>query len=375
MELSNTRVETYLDCPQRYKFRYLDRIHEEPRVELEFGKLIHEVLQFLHHPKNTSQPTVDDLNSRYEKGWANLPELEGLQHYKPLGLTMLRNYHSAHLPLKEKILAVEQRFRLPLDDHALVGAMDRVGQDEDGNILITDYKTSKTLPTQPDVDRNKQVIIYHHSARELYPGRPVTVRLHFLRFDFLFESVPTEEAWIEVKSEMLRAAYGIQSGHFTPKPGWICEYCDYTTLCPAMRHLFEPKPEEAELFDGIDIEQAVREYVELKEGMKTSRLKTDELSSKIRSYLDAKGYTRLFVDDIVLSLVRSERRDWDEERLARVLAKLDLLQETLGIKMDRLKKLIESKGVAPEQKREIESCGDSRIIDTLRYRFRDEDVD
>lgn len=375
MDLSHTRVETYLDCPQRYRFRYVDRIHEEPRVELEFGKLVHRVLEFLHDPKNATPPGMDRLAERYEEGWAEIPEMDGLDQYKSLGLSMLKNYYAAHLPLKEDVLAVEQDFRLPLDAHVLVGVMDRVGRSKDGTIIVTDYKTSRTLPTQPDVDKNKQVIIYHHSAQQLYPRHQVVVRLHYLKFDFVFETAPAQGAWIEVKSEMLRAAYGIESGHFAPKPGSVCEYCGYTTLCPAMRHLFEAKKEKTELFEGIDINEAVREYVELKEDTKASKAKIAELSKVINSFLDVKGYTRLFVDDIVLSRVRSNRITWDTDAVAAVLDRLGLLKDTLGVSLTRLKELLESDDISSEHRRLIESCSDHRYVDTLRYRFNYEDGD
>ncbi len=375
MDLSYTRVETYLDCPQRYKFRYLDRIHEEPRPELEFGKLMHEMLEFLHDPRNPSVPSINLVMERYEKGWTSLPEVEGLEPYRQLGREMLRNYYSAHVPARDQVLAVEQKFRLPLDDHSLVGVMDRVDRTADGTIVITDYKTSRRLPTQPDLARNKQVVIYHHSAGELYPGHPAVVRLQFLKFDFLFEAVPDRDAWIEVKGELLRAAYGIEGGHFSPKPGSICEYCGYVNLCPAMRHLFEARSEESETQDGVEVKGAVREYVRLKESIKESEAKIEELSEKIKAYMDEEGYTRLFVDEILLSRTKMRKWIWDEKKLTGVLEKLGMLKEALGIKSEKLRRLLDSRTLSEDKKRDIESCRKSRQIDVLRYRFRGEEDD
>jgi putative RecB family exonuclease len=372
MNLSYTRVETYLDCPQRYKFKYVDRIHEEPRPELEFGKLIHKILEFIHDPRNLTIPGVDLVMEKYEQSWASLPEVEGLEPYRQVGREMLRNYYSAHVPGPDEVLAVEQKFRLPMDDHRLVGVMDRVDRTADGTIVITDYKTSKRLPTQPDLARNKQVVIYHHSAGKLYPDHPALVRLHFLKFDFFFESVPDRDAWTEVKGELLRAAYGIEGGHFSPKPGSICEYCGYVNLCPAMRHLFEARGEESEARGGVNVKQAVREYVRLKENIKESEAKIDELSKQIKAYMDEKGFTRLFVDEILLSRTKMRKWMWDEDKLAAVLEKLGILREVLGIKYEKLRELLDSETVSEDKRRDIESCRRSRQIDVLRYRFRDE---
>jgi RecB family exonuclease len=374
LRISDARLETYLDCPQRYKFLYLDRMHEGPRVELEFSRTVHKALRFLHDPRDASVPTLDEVVKRWGQEWDRLPEIEGLSEHRSLGLTMLRNYYSAHVPLKEDVLAVDQAFELPLDDHVLKGILDRVGRDASGNIVVTDYKTSGTLPTQPDIDRSKQAAIYHHSAQKLYPGHPVVVRLHFLRFDFIFETVPLEDAWIESKGEMLRAIYGIESAHFPPKPGSVCEYCDFTLTCPAMRHLFEPR-KDGDLSEEVGIDEAAREYIELEETIKSSTIKVEELSQRIMSFMAEEGLTRLFVDDFVLFKVKGERQEWDEERLAEVLARLNLLEDALGIKIDRVLRLLKSVTLPPEQKKEIETCRELQSVDELKCASVDEDRD
>lgn len=375
MQLSNAKLGMYLSCPQCYRFRYVDRLPEKPRAELCFGSLVHGVLQFLHDPAHTTTPSLEQITEKYEHAWKDLPEIEGLAEYKPIGLQMLRNYYRAHVPLDEQVLAVERKFRLPLSDHTLIGVIDRVGRTKDGKLVITDYKTSSKLPTQPEVDRDRQMTIYHHCAQNLYPEKPVIARLHFLRFDYVFETEPSEEAWMGVEQELLRAAYGIESGHFKPRPGWRCEYCDYVTLCPAMRHMFESRRGESELFDGIDIKEAAREYVELKEDTRSSKIKMEELSAKINAYMESKGYTRLFVDDILISRIETKRPEWNQDELIRVLERLGLKARATDISIHNVRELLDSEDVTPEQKSEIASCMKTRTVHSLRYRLRYEDGD
>lgn len=375
MELSHSKVQMYLSCPQQYKFRYVDKKREKPRVYFEFGKLIHGVLEFLHNPKNMKTPTIEELIVEYEKRWAILPEIEGMADYKPLGIEMLENYYQTHIPFEEEVLAVEQKFRLPLEDHILVGVLDRVSRAKDGTILITDYKTSRRLPTQPEVDKDQQMTIYHHFAHDLYPGRPILMRLHFLKFDFIFETEPTDDAWLVARERVIDVASAIESGQFDPTPGGVCEYCDYQNLCPATKHQFRSDDVQTDIFDGVDINDSVREYVRLKENVRTSNTQIDDLARKIKGYMKTKGYTRLFVDNIVMSQIKMRKPKWDEEKLTEILDNLGLIQEVQGVREDMVQKLLDSDAISAEQKRELESCREIRSSYSLRFKFKNEEED
>ena len=45
--LSHSSTSMYLDCPQRFKFRYIDKIPEKPKSFFSFGKSVHAGLEFL----------------------------------------------------------------------------------------------------------------------------------------------------------------------------------------------------------------------------------------------------------------------------------------------------------------------------------------
>jgi putative RecB family exonuclease len=48
--LSYSSYRTYLECPLRWKFLYVDRIPETPRGYFTFGRVIHSVLEELVRP-------------------------------------------------------------------------------------------------------------------------------------------------------------------------------------------------------------------------------------------------------------------------------------------------------------------------------------
>jgi putative RecB family exonuclease len=48
--LSYSSYSTYLECPLRWKFLYIDRLPEVPRGYFTFGRVVHSVLEELVRP-------------------------------------------------------------------------------------------------------------------------------------------------------------------------------------------------------------------------------------------------------------------------------------------------------------------------------------
>ena len=44
--LSHSSISMYRTCPQRWKFRYIDKVPEKPRSQFSFGKSVHTALEF-----------------------------------------------------------------------------------------------------------------------------------------------------------------------------------------------------------------------------------------------------------------------------------------------------------------------------------------
>ena len=66
---SNSRIETFEQCPRKYKFRYVDSIKTDTEgIEAFVGKRVHETLEKLYRDlKLTKLNTVDELFSLHEK--------------------------------------------------------------------------------------------------------------------------------------------------------------------------------------------------------------------------------------------------------------------------------------------------------------------
>ncbi|MBO8198971.1 ATP-dependent helicase [Streptomyces smyrnaeus] len=144
------------------------------------------------------------------------------------------------------------------------GSMDRVERDAQGRAYVVDFKTGRTRPTGPEVERHPQLAVYQLALREgaadeLFGGarpRPGGAELVQLRLgaakrdggdtlpvvqqqepvDRQGEPAPepgdgTGGDWV---GELLAtAAARVLDERFTPSPGQHCTHCSFRTSCSA----------------------------------------------------------------------------------------------------------------------------------------------
>ena len=202
---------------------------------------------------------------------------------------MIRNFHDSLRPNLRQIVAIEKRFQVPLNDrHILSGAIDRIDKLPIGTYELIDYKTSKKLPTQDEVDRDKQLGIYHWAIGKLWPeARDISLTLYFLKHNEQITTKRQEYDAEQIKEEFIELANKIErEKEFAPKQNPLCDWCSYQHLCPKMKHKFlaldEPTSAEALVIDDM-----VNDYI-------VARQKIDELEPKIHEHFDAKQIEKFY---------------------------------------------------------------------------------
>ncbi len=150
--ISYSQVNTYLMCPLKYRYQYVDKV-EYPftPVSLVFGSSIHEAIALYYQGKmegNILPPEV--LMEQFKKRWAEDEEKREIQYNgddKESTLTMagkLLNVFCERDNTDETIIGIEEPFRISLgnDIPDLVGVIDLLTADEKGAIAVVDHKTA-----------------------------------------------------------------------------------------------------------------------------------------------------------------------------------------------------------------------------------------
>ncbi|HEU4395429.1 MAG TPA: PD-(D/E)XK nuclease family protein [Planctomycetota bacterium] len=250
---SHSRLSVFEDCRLRYRLRYVDRVKREREgVEAFLGSRVHETLEALYRDvlmgrTPAADAVVEDFGRRWEERWNDAIVVRdprwGPDDHRAAGEEALRRYYARHAPFRaDRTLGLEVRVALELPGGArLEGYADRVARDPDGRIAIHDYKTSSILPTQADVDQDRQLALYQAGVERLWPGAPgVRLVWHYLRYDEILVSVRSRE---QMDATLLAAAKVVEQveseTEWRPTPSAMCDWCPYWDLCPEKRHAWE----------------------------------------------------------------------------------------------------------------------------------------
>lgn len=379
MRTSYSALETYLQCPQRYKFQNIDKIRGPKSKEAIFGTLIHSTLHFMFQ-KDPLFPTLEEVVSHFREKWPSPEIFQQETRHDPLkrgwtddeqkiyfeeGVRMIKKFYERNAPWNFHVLDLESRFEVSLMDettgevHILAGIMDRVDKLSDGTYEIIDYKTSKRMPSQTALDENLQLSLYSLGLQKRWPHlSPETIRmsLYFLKHGEKLSTSAKTETIQKTKEKILQIIREIEdhkkSGKpFEPMPSALCNWCSYRPICPAWKHLYKNNGQTIK--DKNDIEKIITEYFDLKKSEHKNKARLIELQEHIRQYMDQEGLTRVFGDEGFISKKTQRRFEYDTERIKELLSPLGKWEKILKADETKLKKIL--KEIPEDVRKQIEN--------------------
>jgi RecB family exonuclease len=278
--LSYSSYHTYLECPLRWKFLYVDRLPEVPRGYFTFGRVVHSVLEELvrplvvptarrvkegdaqrtldeWHPEGTALPpeltlSREQLLTAYDRAWLaegyTSPEEEA--RYKTLGRELLLRYYERLVRDRPHPVAVEEHLEARWNGIPVHGYIDRIDRTPAGGLDIVDYKTSRELSGE-DARDSEQLSIYQVLVESNYTEPVEGLTLYHLR-SLTPHRVPPRApgALLALHDRMGTVADGIRTEAFEPTPGRHCSRCDFQSRCPEFRLV--PFTDDQRLRDLVD---------------------------------------------------------------------------------------------------------------------------
>ena len=246
---SHSKLTSYQQCPQKYKFRYVDEIPPPIRsIELHLGDSVHRALDKLYADARTGQIAgLDDLLKSFQQKWdegfsAELRIVRArttAETYLEMGRKMLADYHWTFHPFAQSTtLELEEKFLFPIsEEHEMRGIIDRLARGADGSLEIHDYKTSRRLPDAAQIGNDVQLALYEIAIRHRWPETGnISLIWHYLAFDKEIKITKTTEQLESVKKGTLGWIQQIEAATSFPTVVTpLCNWCEYKELCPAMK--------------------------------------------------------------------------------------------------------------------------------------------
>lgn len=241
--LSVSQVTTYLGCPRKYRFRYIDGREAERRsADLAFGAAVHSAIEWWQRERIEGRaPPEEEVLLIFRADWT-AQNASGDLDFDGDDPSEMRALGEAILSLfverfaNELPVSVEERFEVPLRDRRtgdhlplpLVGFLDFTGEGLVGEIKTTARKSAASQWLL-------QLSAYSYAVREVTGVRPrlrvvqlVKTKVPKIEVEELTLS-DRDEAWfVEIAGEVLDS---ITRGAFFPNPSWMCPRCEYRRAC------------------------------------------------------------------------------------------------------------------------------------------------
>jgi len=238
LRLSATTIETYLECPMKFKFTHLDHIPTGPQAALTFGNIMHRSVRHYFKLRKEGEVNFDELSQFYLGSWksSGFEDLYQEETYRKSGLDQLREFSECHnaLPIADGV-QMEVHFELPMGDVVLEGRIDQINPAEQRNprlVRLIDYKTGRPR-SQKDADKSLQLSVYALAARDQMGLEPEGLIFYNLTNNQPVATVRTQKELDAVQQKILAVAEEIRRMIFSPAPGFACRYCEFVPLCPA----------------------------------------------------------------------------------------------------------------------------------------------
>ena len=202
---SYSQINTFINCPQKYKLLYIDKIKSKKEgIEAFVGKVVHEVLEFIY--KNKIEYLIwDKVEDIYYEIWSsrwhdkifyfnrtmifennkfNKSKYKEYNqaYFKKLGLEYIRNYyivnHGPNLNM-DFVIDTEVLSFVNINKYNFKTIIDRIDKTE-SSLEIHDYKTGRPK-SKGELKNDMQLPIYQLALIDKYPNREIYLNWHFLK--------------------------------------------------------------------------------------------------------------------------------------------------------------------------------------------------
>lgn len=244
--LSPSRVESFLACPLAFRFASIEKLPDPPTVATTRGSLVHRALELLFvNPAADRTPEALDRSTesaiieyRTDPDFTQLALGQAeVEAFDQECRALAANYLEMEDPTKVRDIGLELRLEASVGELTLRGIIDRLELNDDGELVVTDYKTGRAPSQNYERKSLSGVHFYSFLCESIFGKRPAAIRLMYLKSGETITAIPTEQSskFLTTRTNAVwrAVATACERDDFRPKQGALCNFCAYQRWCPA----------------------------------------------------------------------------------------------------------------------------------------------
>jgi putative RecB family exonuclease len=239
-------VEAFTSCPLAFRFASIDRLPEPTNIHAVRGSLVHRVLELLFCREPAARTpaaaaadlgqAVAELQHDPEAMYLQLDD-EGLAQLVAEAEALVARYFTMEDPSRVRAIGLELRLEAPVGELHLRGIIDRLELDDEGELVVTDYKTGRPPMVNREQQRLGGVHFYAFLCEQVLGRRPARVQLLYLSTGEVIETRPSEQSvrFLPRRTAAVldAVARACEREDFRPRTGPLCGFCAFKPWCPA----------------------------------------------------------------------------------------------------------------------------------------------
>jgi putative RecB family exonuclease len=245
--LSPSKVSSFKECALAFRFSAIDRLPEPPSIPAVKGTTVHRALELLFvgdvadRTPERARACLDEALSEM----ADDPEYQGLGlddsgavDFAADAARMVERYFTLEDPTRIRPIGLELMLTADLGPVTVRGIIDRLELDEDGELLVTDYKTGRAPAPAQQASRLGGVHFYSMLCEQVLGRRPRRIQLIYLGRDPQIITTDTSEQSNRGVERKVRAVWdaierACERDDFRPRPGPLCSWGAFQAYCPS----------------------------------------------------------------------------------------------------------------------------------------------
>ena len=244
--LSPSKVSSFSDCALAFRYSAIDHLPQPPSVAATKGTLVHLALEHLFErepAERTPEAAQEDLAQAITEIQMD-PDFTGLELDEAAQETffadaarLIEQYFGMEDPTTIHPIGLELRLEAKVGGLRLRGIIDRLELDQDGGLVVTDYKSGKAPRQSFQQGRLGGVTFYALLCEELFGVLPSRVQLLYLGDQTAITTEPTEQSTRGLRNKVGALWQAVERAcereDFRPRPGPLCNWCGFHAYCPA----------------------------------------------------------------------------------------------------------------------------------------------